>query len=301
MYTDPQGTPLAEADASGNITARFEYTPYGVSVPSMGAAPNGVGYTGHVNDPESGFVYMQARYYDAAMGRFLSVDPVKPVPGKGFNFNRYNYANNNPYRFIDPNGQAPQEPLLAQLTVARNYIRSGYEKMMITVGRLVLNQSRRTSVALNGTAVMGTGLVASKGVYNSNDSLGFAYVAGVGKEVSLDAKYRLFTFNFASNAKDAPIEMTAHASTHFGYLGFGGEAVYNTSGSLSGYLSFGPGIGDAFYVGSVNYLIGGDDNDSSGQKGESYVERKQREMMDEEYLRQQLGFGRENYDYLQRK
>lgn len=105
VYTDPQGTPLAEADANGNITARFEYTPYGVSVPSMGAAPNGVGYTGHVNDPESGLVYMQARYYDPVVGRFLSVDPVGPHASNVFNINRYNYANNNPYKYIDPDGR----------------------------------------------------------------------------------------------------------------------------------------------------------------------------------------------------
>ena len=104
VYTDPQGTPLAEADAQGNITARFEYTPYGVSVPSMGAAPNGVGYTGHVNDPETGLVYMQARYYDAEVGRFLSVDPVGPSTGNPFNFNRFSYVNNNPIANIDPDG-----------------------------------------------------------------------------------------------------------------------------------------------------------------------------------------------------
>jgi RHS repeat-associated protein len=106
VYTDPQGTPLAEADANGNITARFEYTPYGVSVPSMGAAPNGVGYTGHVNDPDTGFVYMQARYYDPAVGRFLSVDPAKVEVGNIFNLNRYGYANNNPIINLDPTGMA---------------------------------------------------------------------------------------------------------------------------------------------------------------------------------------------------
>jgi RHS repeat-associated protein len=108
VYTDPQGTPLAEADANGNITARFEYTPYGVSVPSMGAAPNGVGYTGHVNDSDTGLVYMQARYYDAEVGRFLSVDPVGPSPGDGFTFNRYAYVNNNPLLRIDPTGKSGQ-------------------------------------------------------------------------------------------------------------------------------------------------------------------------------------------------
>ena len=105
VYTDPQGTPLAEADANGNITARFAYTPYGVSVPSMGAAPNGVGYTGHVNDPETGLVYMQARYYDPVVGRFLSVDPVGPAPGNTFNFNRYDYTSNNPINHTDPDGR----------------------------------------------------------------------------------------------------------------------------------------------------------------------------------------------------
>lgn len=105
VYTDPQGTPLAEADASGNITARFEYTPYGVPVASMGAAPDGVGYTGHVNDPETGLVYMQARYYDAEVGRFLSVDPVGPESGGIFYFNRYAYVKNNPVLNIDPFGK----------------------------------------------------------------------------------------------------------------------------------------------------------------------------------------------------
>ncbi len=105
VYTDAQGTPLAEADANGNITARFDYTPYGVSVPSMGPAPNGPGYTGHVNDPDTGLVYMQARYYDPAVGRFLSVDPVSPAPGNLFNFNRYDYTSNNPLNHTDPDGR----------------------------------------------------------------------------------------------------------------------------------------------------------------------------------------------------
>lgn len=105
IYTDPQGTPLAEANASGTITARFDYSPYGTSVASMGAPANGPGYTGHVNDPETGLVYMQARYYDPVTAHFLSVDPKAPAPGNTFNFNRYNYANNNPVNNIDPTGE----------------------------------------------------------------------------------------------------------------------------------------------------------------------------------------------------
>jgi len=103
VYTDPQGTPLAEADANGNITATFDYTPYGSQ--ALGAPPNGPGYTGHVNDPDTGLVYMQARYYDPATGRFLSVDPVVPAAANVFNFGRYVYGNNNPIKNTDPNGR----------------------------------------------------------------------------------------------------------------------------------------------------------------------------------------------------
>ncbi len=102
-YTDPQGTVLAKADAQGNIIASYDYKPYGAQ--ALGAPPNGPGYTGHVNDPDTGLVYMQQRYYDPSVGRFLSVDPVRPAAGNPFNFSRYAYANDNPARFTDPDGR----------------------------------------------------------------------------------------------------------------------------------------------------------------------------------------------------
>lgn len=102
-YTDPQGTVLAKADAQGNIVATYDYAPYGSQ--ALGSPPNGPGYTGHVNDPDTGFVYMQARYYDPTTGRFLSVDPVTPKSGNIFNFNRFIYANDNPIVNIDPDGR----------------------------------------------------------------------------------------------------------------------------------------------------------------------------------------------------
>ena len=105
IYTDIQGTPVMESDAQGHITARYDYAPYGAAVQGLSGSPNGPGYTGHVNDPDTGFVYMQARYYDPAMGRFLSIDPVSPVPSNSFNFNRYSYGNLAPVTYMDPGGR----------------------------------------------------------------------------------------------------------------------------------------------------------------------------------------------------
>src|SRR5699024_3141644 len=70
-----------------------------------GQAPDGPGYTGHVNDPDTGLVYMQARYYDPKIGRFLSPDPVTFSPNQPQHFNRYWYGNGNPYKYTDPTGK----------------------------------------------------------------------------------------------------------------------------------------------------------------------------------------------------
>jgi RHS repeat-associated protein len=70
----------------------------------VGTAPIGPGYAGHDTDP-SGLVYMQARFYDPQLGRFLSTDPVDPDSMTGGNFNRYAYVEDNPYSKYDPSGR----------------------------------------------------------------------------------------------------------------------------------------------------------------------------------------------------
>jgi RHS repeat-associated protein len=81
-----------------------EHRPYGEQ--ALGTPKDGPGFTGHMGDADTGLVYMQQRYYDPAIGRFLSVDPVTAYSSGDMRFfNRYAYANNNPYRFTDPDGR----------------------------------------------------------------------------------------------------------------------------------------------------------------------------------------------------
>ncbi len=73
-----------------------------------------VGYTGHQWDKDTGLNYMQARYYDPLLGRFLSNDPLsfRDI----HSFNRYAYANNNPYKYVDLNGESATGVVIAVMT-----------------------------------------------------------------------------------------------------------------------------------------------------------------------------------------
>ncbi|HJU39683.1 MAG TPA: RHS repeat-associated core domain-containing protein, partial [Tahibacter sp.] len=100
LHTDALGSPVRRTTSAGatSATAREDYQPYGWG-PAATSTP---AFTGHVADAETGLVYMQARYYDPYAGRFLAVDPIA---ANELNFNRYWYANDNPYRYIDPDGR----------------------------------------------------------------------------------------------------------------------------------------------------------------------------------------------------
>ena len=102
QHTDALGSPVATTDTNGALVERTQYEPYGSAI---NKTVDGIGYTGHVMDAATGLTYMQQRYYDPTLGRFLSNDPVTANSGNGGNFNRYWYANNSPYRFTDPDGR----------------------------------------------------------------------------------------------------------------------------------------------------------------------------------------------------
>lgn len=103
QHSDGLGSPVLETDANGAVVSRERFLSYGGAVD--GAVNDTIGYTGHQEDPASGLVYMQQRYYDPAIGRFLLIDPLTTDSNTGASFNRYWYADNSPYRFVDPDGR----------------------------------------------------------------------------------------------------------------------------------------------------------------------------------------------------
>jgi len=108
FHNDLAGSPMVATNQDGQVIWRESYRPYGERlVNSAAASGNAVWFTSRRQDAESGLVYMGARHYDPVAGRFVSMDPVGFDEGNIHSFNRYAYANNNPYRYKDPDGRSP--------------------------------------------------------------------------------------------------------------------------------------------------------------------------------------------------
>jgi len=124
IHTDALGSPVATTDAAGVVVEQQVYEPYGA--PIAHGPTDGPGYTGHVEDSATGLTYMQQRYYDAAAGCFLSVDPVTAYSTGDIRFfNRYSYAFSNPYRFTDLDGRATVYAYADKTVVVQTFNNNG--------------------------------------------------------------------------------------------------------------------------------------------------------------------------------
>ncbi len=104
-HNDLAGTPLAATDANGNLLWRQGYKPYGERLDPKAPAEQQPWFTGKAHVAAAGLSYFGARWYDPQLGRFMGVDPRGFDEANVHSFNRYAYANNNPYRFVDPDGR----------------------------------------------------------------------------------------------------------------------------------------------------------------------------------------------------
>lgn len=103
---DGHGSVVGEVNQNGNYTASTKYDVYGAVRGRTGTAATKHGYVGglgHLSEPETGLIYMRARYYDPLTGRFISEDPGR----HGLNY--YTYANNNPISLSDFSGKVAGE------------------------------------------------------------------------------------------------------------------------------------------------------------------------------------------------
>jgi RHS repeat-associated protein len=95
-------------DAAGVVVNRYRYAAYGAKQSGSETVANDVTtFGGRDAGGEFGLVYMNARWYDPRLGKFLSADSIIPVPYDPQALNRYAYVLNDPVNYWDPSGHRP--------------------------------------------------------------------------------------------------------------------------------------------------------------------------------------------------
>jgi RHS repeat-associated protein len=141
-HNDTLGSPRAATDETGKkVLWRENYAPYGKKLENQQAeSGNHIGYTGKPHERITGFTYLNARYYDPVIGRFMAVDPVDFRQKGEQYFQRYTYADNNPYKYTDPTGEVVKEVATAlaiayvsyRISEAIETVEKGYEESKAT-------------------------------------------------------------------------------------------------------------------------------------------------------------------------
>ena len=108
-----QGDVIRIVNSTGATVAEYKYDAWGnllVAESSLTAIGkiNPIRYRGYYYDTETGFYYLQSRYYDPSIGRFINADTFAST-GQGFvGYNVFAYCNNNPANLTDSSGNLPK-------------------------------------------------------------------------------------------------------------------------------------------------------------------------------------------------
>jgi RHS repeat-associated protein len=104
LLGDHLGSTSVTAYASGAFDTETRYYPWGRVRYSYGTTPTDYRFTGQQEIVTIGLYFYNSRFYDAALGRFVSPDSIIPNPGDPVSFDRFAYVRNNPLMYIDPSG-----------------------------------------------------------------------------------------------------------------------------------------------------------------------------------------------------
>jgi RHS repeat-associated protein len=108
-HADHLGSTRLVTDDHGAEVNRYDLGPFGETLGATTSVLNDFVFGPSRSDDMHGLVYMNARWMDPDIGRFISADSIVPDPFDPQSLNRYSYVRNNPISRIDPSGHEDYE------------------------------------------------------------------------------------------------------------------------------------------------------------------------------------------------
>ena len=192
-------------DKTGATVVEYTYDSWGKLLSTSGSLASTLGknnpfrYRGYVYDEETGFYYLQSRYYNPEVGRFISSDVLLSTGQGVIGHNAYAYCLNNPVNREDSNG---------------NWSMPNWLK--VTIGAVALVGAVALTVATGGGAAavaVGVAKVVGSVAVSTAVSAGVGYLEN-GKQGAIDGACNGFMFGSLSACGGAALKYAnVHAAT----------------------------------------------------------------------------------------
>ncbi|WP_330373312.1 RHS repeat-associated core domain-containing protein [Lachnoclostridium phytofermentans] len=158
------------------MAATYSYDAFGSLLSKLGQANNTITYAGYQYDAETELYYLNARYYDSKIARFLTEDTYGGEYNDPLSLNRYTYCANNPIIYVDPSGRIWQktdkglnddaQAKIIALTIAEIHAKTKEEKKEL--------QKQQESIRNSSSSIKGVDTVIE--INNKNQDAFIKYV-----------------------------------------------------------------------------------------------------------------------------
>ena len=120
------GDVTAVLNSAGDVVAEYQYDAYGNVMSATGplAELNPLRYRGYYYDSETGYYYLQSRYYVPEWGRFLNAAVLFIAGDALTGSNMYAYCNGNPVKYMDPSGMSVWSAIKNAANVVVNVVKA---------------------------------------------------------------------------------------------------------------------------------------------------------------------------------